>query len=279
MARLAVCSWSLQPTSPAELAARTREAGLRAVQLALDPIRTGAWDEHETRRALAAAGVAAVSGMMAPADEDYTTLESIRHTGGVRPAGTWDRNRAAAAENARLARRLGLALVTLHAGHVPGDEDPHERDATLRRLGEIVEIFAGEHIRIAFETGQETPERTLDVLARLAPRTAGVNFDPANILLYGSGEPLDAFEKLAPHVRQVHVKDAVPPAQPGAWGEERVVGSGAVDWDRFLERALALTPGAILVIEREWGDRRVDDVRTAAGVVGRRLARLGEPIE
>ena len=56
MPRLAVCSWSLQPTGPADLVEKIRACGINAVQLALDPIRRGEWDEAETARALADAG-------------------------------------------------------------------------------------------------------------------------------------------------------------------------------------------------------------------------------
>ena len=37
--RLAVCTWSLQPTSPADLVEKLKPIGIPRVQLALDPIR------------------------------------------------------------------------------------------------------------------------------------------------------------------------------------------------------------------------------------------------
>src|SRR5262245_52413819 len=104
--RLGVCSWSLKPRSPQDLAQKARWCGVDAVQLALDPLRTGEWGVEDTLRALSAAGLSIVSGMMAMAGEDYSTLESIRRTGGVGPDERWAENLAAARANAELAWRM-----------------------------------------------------------------------------------------------------------------------------------------------------------------------------
>jgi sugar phosphate isomerase/epimerase len=87
----------------------------------------------------------------------------------------------------------------------------------------------------------------------------GVNFDPANMLLYGSGEPIEAMKLLLPFVKQAHIKDARRASQPGIWGEEVPVGTGEVDWPTFLK---VLANGGFsgnLIIEREAGDARVAD--------------------
>jgi hypothetical protein len=76
-ARLGICSWSLQPSSPGELVERVADAGLAAVQLALDPLRTGDWSPIDTMGAFEQAGITVVSGMMGTKGEDYSTLETI----------------------------------------------------------------------------------------------------------------------------------------------------------------------------------------------------------
>ena len=48
----------------------------------------------------------------------------------------------------------------------------------------------------------------------------GVNFDPANMILYDKGDPVKALHVLAPWMRQVHIKDAKRTKIPGTWGEE-----------------------------------------------------------
>jgi sugar phosphate isomerase/epimerase len=267
--RIGVCSWSLQPTNARELAERVRETGVRAVQLALDPIRTDAMQLEEVRAALAAAGVSILSGMMAMAGEDYTTLESIRRTGGVVPDATWDENVAAAAANARLARTLDIRLVTFHAGFVPHDPDDPQRAVLLQRLAALAQIFGEEGVEVALETGQERAETLAQLLEQLRPARVGVNFDPANIILYGVGDPVASLRWLAPNVRQVHIKDALPAAQPGEWGAEVPAGEGAVDWPAFLTLLDEAGIAADLVIEREAGEARVADVRLARELLRR----------
>jgi sugar phosphate isomerase/epimerase len=271
--RLGVCSWSLEPGSPAELVERVLEVGVGHVQLALDPLRRGEWGEAETVSRLRDAGIGVLSGMIGMAGEDYSTLESIRATGGVRPDATWKTNLAACRASARLARRLGLPLVTFHAGFIPHEAGP-ERAAMVARLRELADLFDDHGVSLGFETGQETAATLLEALAEIDRPSVGVNFDPANMLLYGMGDPVEALRALAPRVVQVHVKDAVPSKKKGRWGSEEVAGEGVVDWKAFFgvlrERGL----GVDLLIEREGGEKRVKDARKAAKLV-RGLLRKG----
>src|SRR4051812_29020508 len=86
---LAVCSWSLQPKTPAELISRLNEIGVKRVQLAIDPLREGgAWSDAAHQ--LSEAGVRVISGMFTTVGEDYSTLETIKATGGVVPDATWN---------------------------------------------------------------------------------------------------------------------------------------------------------------------------------------------
>src|SRR6185295_11763661 len=165
MDRLGVCSWSLRPTSPKNLAERVRACGVWAVQLHLDPIRTGQWDLEETRSACLEAGVSLGSGMMSMKGEDYSTLETIKKTGGVRPSATWEENLKAAEQNAEIAAKFRLPLVTFHAGFLPHETDDPERRVMVKRLRSLAEIFSAQGVRIAFETGQETAETLEGVLA------------------------------------------------------------------------------------------------------------------
>jgi sugar phosphate isomerase/epimerase len=268
---LGVCSWSLQPSSADDLALGVKACGLSAVQLALGPLRRGEWPLESTRSALDAAGIAIVSGMTSTRGEDYSTLESIRESGGLRPDVHWPANLQAAREEALLAARLGLGLVSLHAGFLPEDPADPERAKLIERLRILVDVFASEGVRIAFETGQERADTLLAVLAELDRPAAGVNFDPANMILYDMGDPIEALRALAPRVAQIHVKDALRTRTPGTWGSEVACGTGQVDWEGFFgvlrERSLSCD----LIIEREAGDERVDDVRKAAELVRRHL--------
>jgi L-ribulose-5-phosphate 3-epimerase len=271
------CSWSLRPEDPGDLAAKLREVGVAHVQLALEPLRSGAWDVMATRAALQDAGISIVSGMMAMEGEDYSTLDSIRRTGGVRRDETWEQNLAAARDVALLAGDLGIELVTFHAGFLPHDVDDPERAKLLSRLRSIFDCFARRGVHVGLETGQETAGTLLSVLRELDRGRAGVNFDPANMILYDMGDPVAALEKLAPYVKQLHFKDAIRSRTRGEWGEEVKVGSGEVDWNRLLEVVERRNLPQAFLFEREAGDERIADLRDGIAYLGSLLeARNGE---
>src|SRR5262245_35433138 len=107
-ARLAVCSWSLQPANPQDLVAKLKAAGIPRIQLALDPLREAPEVWGEAPALFAQNGITVVSGMFGCAGEDYKTLESIQATGGIAPDSTWAQNRKNIQATAALAQKLGL---------------------------------------------------------------------------------------------------------------------------------------------------------------------------
>ncbi len=261
--RLAVCSWSLQPTGPQDLVAKLQATGIDRVQLALDPLREapGVWGE--TAALFRQSGISIVSGMFGCVGEDYSTLDTIRVTGGIAPDATWEQNWTNIRATAALAQQLGLKLVTFHAGFLPHEETDPNFAKLLRRLAETAEVFQAAKITLGLETGQETAPVLVRLLQKLKPPNVGVNFDPANMILYDKGDPIAALRALGPWIRQVHIKDARRTKVPGTWGEEVAVGTGEVDWRAFFVTLRGLNYTGDLVIEREAGDQRVADVRTA----------------
>ena len=262
---LAVCAWSLQPESPGDLVDKLQRVGLSRVQLHL----TGrAESDQASGGALSDAGIAIVSGMMTPVGEDYSTLETIRRTGGVVPDEHWPTNREMASGVAAQAGDMGLERVSFHAGFIP-DDHASAGFAKLRdRLIEWADIFGARGIKLLLETGQETAEgleRFLDACDR---PNLGVNFDPANMLLYGMGDPIDALDRLMPRVEQVHLKDAQPSETAGEWGAEVPVGKGSVDWPAFLSVLNRAGYAGDMCFEREAGSDRVSDIRLGAEHIG-----------
>ena len=118
-------------------------------------------------------------------------------------------------------------------------------------------------MRVALETGQEQADTLLGVLDELDRPDVGVNFDPANMVLYGMGDPVAALRRLAPRVAQCHIKDAVATETSGTWGAEVPVGEGNVNWPAFF--VVLRDAGLIcdLMIEREAGGDRPGDIRLA----------------
>ncbi|HJR36691.1 MAG TPA: sugar phosphate isomerase/epimerase family protein [Gemmatimonadales bacterium] len=261
--RIGVSSWSLLPPDARTLAERARATGVSAVQLALDPIRLGVMGVEEVRRSFRDAGLVLTSGMMAMEGEDYSSLRTIRETGGVTPDSTWAANRTAAKELARIAEELRIGLVSFHAGFLPEDPGRQRWDIVIGRLRELAGVFGERGAQMALETGQEsqvTLSRALDALSR---ERVAVNFDPGNLILYGSGDPVAALRALAPRVVQVHIKDALPAREEGSWGTEVPVGEGAVDWAALLSALRGCPQVTTLVIERESGPDRLGDISRA----------------
>jgi sugar phosphate isomerase/epimerase len=274
-ARLAVCSWSLQPQSPQDLVAKLQETGLRRVQLALDPLRDspGVW--RDTPKLLQQHGIRIVSGMLGFPGEDYTTPDTIRVTGGVAPDQDWPENWQRVQATAALAQELGLKLVSFHAGFLPHDAADPNAAKMQDRLAQAAGAFAARGIVLALETGQETAPVLVRLLQSLARANLAVNFDPANMILYDKGEPLEALETLAHWIRQIHIKDARRTKIPGAWGEELPAGAGEVDWAGFFGILRRLGYAGDLVIEREAGSQRVADIRLARQVVEKAYQQSG----
>ena len=261
--RLAVCSWSLQPSDPADLVQQLQSIGINRVQIALDPIREHPQVWNKIVELFRQSNITIVSGMFGTLGEDYTTMESIRRTGGVVPDATWDLNWRNIQTNAVLARQLDLTLVTFHAGFLPHEEDALEFKKMLDRILRITDRFGDKGIHLGFETGQETAEDLRAFLTRLNRPNLGVNFDPANMVLYDKGDPIEALRTLGPWLKQCHLKDAIRTQKPGNWGREVVLGTGEVDWRRFFGTLAEMKFTGDLCIEREAGTRRTADIRVA----------------
>ena len=235
--RLAVCSWSLEPTSAQDLFAKLAGTGLSRLQIALDPIREnkgGAWNDFAATAA--AKGVTLASGMLGTVGEDYTTLETIKKTGGVVPDATWPETWKNVQADAAVALKLKLKLVTFHAGFLPHEETDPSFAKLVGRVRQIADLFAVQSMSVGLETGQETPQTMAVFLKKLDRKNVGVNLDPANLILYAKGEPVEAAKVLGPWIRQCHVKDAVRTKTPGTWGEEVPVGTGAGELEGVLRR-------------------------------------------
>ncbi|MEO8429656.1 MAG: sugar phosphate isomerase/epimerase family protein [Verrucomicrobiota bacterium] len=261
--RLAVCSWSLQPSAPRDLIQQMQAIGVNQIQLALDPVRENPPVWGDVGEQLKAAGFSIVSGMFGTVGEDYSTLESIRCTGGLVPDSTWEQNWRNIQANVILAEKLGMKVVTFHAGFLPHDESDPGFRKLIERIGRVADLFGEKSIHLGFETGQETANCLQMFLDKLDRRTVGVNFDPANLILYEKGDPIDALRLLGPWLKQCHIKDAIRTRQPGSWGEEVVVGTGEVNWPAFFQTLNDLKFPGYLCIEREAGTQRVQDIRAA----------------
>jgi sugar phosphate isomerase/epimerase len=261
---IAVCSWSIKDGSMADLIARVRELGLSHVQLALG--RLLFLDDKRKHQELShwrQSGLQLTATMMAFPGEDYSSIARIRATGGIVPDDAWTIRKKLTIEAARLTQELGATILTMHVGFIPMSNHP-DYQKMISRVGELAAALCEFGVTLAMETGQEQAETLLQFLNDLPSRDVGVNFDPANMILYGSGDPIDAIRTLGRHIRHVHVKDATASERPGLdWGKQVPIGTGDVNWREFLKALQDVKYTGPLAIERETGSQTVEDLQRA----------------
>ncbi len=263
---LGVCSWSLQVTSIPELKGLLDRLGVPVTQIACGDPHHASWVEGDAMpEAARASGLIMTGAMLGFPGEDYTTPQTIKETGGfgdpaLRPERLerlrWAVDRTVA---------LGLTDLMLHAGFLPEPGDPG-RSAFLDTLAQAAGIAAEKGVTLAFETGQESARLLRQTLDDLKQPNLKVNFDPANMLLYDMGDPIEAVGILGPDIRSVHVKDARRPSTPGQWGEEVPLGQGQVNIPRFVQALKDAGFQGALVVEREVGDQQARFQDIAGGL-------------
>ena len=193
--------------------------------------------------------------------ESYADIPTVVNTVGLMPEATRAERLAELKEIADFARLLssdatahggGMLPVGLHIGFVPHDEADPGFAQIVAATREACD-HCGEHGQnVHLETGQEPADALLQFLEAVDRPNLFINFDPANMILYGCGEPLPALRKVGRYVRSVHCKDARWSDQPGdTWGEETPLGEGAVDFRRFLSVLDEIGYQGPLTIERE----------------------------
>ena len=261
---IGVCSWSILPKDTPDLVATVKGLGLQHVQLALGPLAM--LDDkrrHQELGVLRNSGLQFTGGMIGFPDEDYSTIASIKKTGGFVSAEEFDFRRQLTKSAAQIAKDLGMPLVTAHVGFVPPSNDPNY-GSMVERLETIAADLDTLGLTLTMETGQESAPELLQFFNDLNAKNVKINFDPANMILYGAGDPIEAIGILGRHIAHVHVKDAVLSKSPGIlWGTEVPFGTGQVPPKEFLRALKDAGYTGPLAIEREAGETRIQDIAFA----------------
>ncbi|MBF0197453.1 MAG: sugar phosphate isomerase/epimerase [Planctomycetes bacterium] len=252
-----ICTWSLHDDySVLETFA---DEGLRHLHVALLPIIEG---DYDAALAIHKKDWRVTCTMINYISENYTTIDTIKETGGLVPDEAWENNKALTQEAIVLTQKLGVPYLSFHAGFID-HTNVEVYKKLLGRLQELADDAYKHGVMLLLETGQESARDLKACLQELNHPALGVNFDPANMILYDKGNPREALKILAPWIKHVHIKDAISPKQPGLWGEEVVWGSGEVGGENFLSALQEIGYEGALAIEREAGESRSEDIRTA----------------
>ena len=253
-----------------EIAASVRALGVSCGQIGLhvpdlDDAAAEAW-----RRALDEHGVTVVTAWPGFAGESYASIPVCAATVGYVPPATRGERERRTYRVSDFARKLGVPGLAAHVGCLPEDRSDGQYIAVRDLMRRVCDYCAGNGQTFALETGQESAEALKLFLADVDRPNLGVNFDPANMILYGSGDPLEALETVKDHVITVHCKDGVRPQAAGEWGRETPLGAGDVGMDRFIAKLKEIGYRGPLTIEREIvGEQQRADILEAIALLNR----------
>jgi sugar phosphate isomerase/epimerase len=222
---------------------------------------------REWKSALERAQFSLVTVFAAYQGEDYADIPTVQRTVGFVPPETRAERERRTYEVSNFAAALGVGSIATHVGFIPEDTRHPDYVAVREMVERVADHAATQGQTFALETGQEPASVLLRFLLDVGKPNVGINFDPANMILYGTSNPIEALSLLGPRVLSVHVKDGdwPPGDQPHALGKERPLGQGAVGIPRFVEKLRQIGFRGPLNIEREAENQqeRIADIRSA----------------
>ena len=203
--------------------------------------------------------------------ESYADIPTVVDTVGLVPPATRAARVQEMKEIADFARLLKCDVVALHLGFIPHDNTDPLYQEIVAVTQNLLDHCKQNGQALHLETGQETAEGLLQFISDVGRDNLFVNFDPANMILYGTGEPIDALKKVGAYVKSIHCKDGTWADNPGVdWGAEVPLGKGDVGMENYLRTLAELGYTGPLTIEREIPqepERQKDEISHAVNLL------------
>jgi len=205
------------------------------------------------------------AGYSGPAVWNFTEGPS---TIGLVPPATREMRVHELEQGSDFAKQIGAPSITTHVGFLPESPGDHEYRATVEALKQVVAHCGQNEQLFCFETGQETPITLLRTIQAIGTENLGINLDPANLLLYGKANPVDALDVFGQYVRGVHAKDGEYPTDGDSLGKEKPLGQGRVNFPALVAKLKSLGYAGPLTIEREIsGPQQIADIKMAISLL------------
>ena len=252
---IGVCTWSLGNDFN-KIATLSGQTGLDCVHLAIAPALGAGGDKYLAN--IEKNNLTITATMLNFPQEDYSTLESIKTTGGIVPDDCWEINRDMTLKAIRRTNELEVNFLSMHFGFID-----LKSNKLINRTKWLADKAGEFDVTLLMETGQETAEELREFLEKLNHPALCVNFDPANMILYDKGNPIEAVGILASWIKHIHIKDAIRTKIKGQWGTDVVWGTGELGASEFLEALKQADFAGALAVEREAGSDRLGDIKSA----------------
>ena len=211
--------------------------------------------------------------------ESYADIPTVKRTVGLVPPETRAARTRELKEIADFAKLMGISVVGLHIGFVPHDKSDPLFKQIVAVTQEVCDHLKKHGQSLHLETGQETAETLLDFMHTVGRDNLFINFDPANMILYGTGNPIEALKQVGRYVRSVHCKDGKWAKNPGQeWGQEVPLGDGDVGMETYLRTLREIGYSGPLTIEREIAHdpvRQKADIGAAVQLLENLRAKIG----
>ena len=184
--------------------------------------------------------------------ESYADIPTVARTVGLVPPETRAARTKELKEISDFAKLLGCGAVGLHIGFVPHDRSLPLYKEVVAVAQDVCDHCAKHGQTLHLETGQETADDLLAFIQDVKRPNLFINFDPANMILYGTGEPIAALKKVGRYVKSIHCKDGKwAPNLGKEWGQEVPLGDGDVGMENYLRTLKEIGYDGPLTIERE----------------------------
>lgn len=247
-----------------------RRLDVSTVQLGAPRTEQGRSDAPVLKRQFADAKITVTCIFCGFDGSSYETLECVERTVGLVPAATRADRLQQTFAMSDFADALQCAAIGMHLGVLPPDPGSQEYEEVVEATRAVCDHCARNGQRFHLETGQETAQELLGFIQRVERANLAVNFDPANMILYDKGDPIEAVGLLGPLIKSVHCKDATRRRRPEQkWYEDCPLGDGDVGMKQFLEALVSVGYRGPLTIEREYSPDQEKDLAGAVAYLQR----------
>lgn len=258
-----------------------RELGIKTIQLHT-PHKESRTEDNAKRfnEKLKEYGITITAVFLGFEGESYESIEITAQTVGFVPRETRAERLAEALEIADFAKLLGVSVIGSHIGFVPHDRDSSDYKEVVQTIRHLCGHLSAQNQALHLETGQESVDALLEFITDVQCDNLFINFDPANLILYGIGDPIGALKLVGARVRSVHCKDAIATTgKPGVdWGKEVPFGTGQVGAEAFLRTLKEVGYDGPLTIEREIPEeptRQKEEIGQAVSLIEELKAKIG----